>query len=180
MNLDDMALRRELLAAARSSIAARLGMGTLRPLAPCSEHPGLFVTLKRRGTLRGCIGVLITDEPFHASLPRLACQAAFEDPRFPPLTAEELAEVQVEITVLDPPRAVGSWQEIVAGEHGIWLHHGRRSAVFLPQVATEQGWTLEETLTALCRKAGLAEAAWRDADCRFEVFTAIHFAEGEA
>jgi len=104
--------------------------------------------------------------------------AAFEDPRFPALKADELPQCEVEITVLEPVRPVAGPGELRLGEHGIVLECGGRRAVFLPQVALEQGWTLEETLTHLARKAGLAPDAWRREDCRLGAFTAQVLREG--
>ena len=90
-----------------------------------------------------------------------ALNAAFHDPRFSPLRADELGEIDIEISVLTPPRPVGSWRDIVVGTHGMVLSKAGRSAVFLPQVAPEQGWGIEETLTHLSLKAGLPSDAWR-------------------
>ena len=106
-----------------------------------------------------------------------ALDAAFNDPRFPPLTAQELQKVRVEISALTPPVPVASYQDIEIGRHGMVLELDGRSAVFLPQVAPEQGWDLATTLTHLAYKAGLPGNAWQDPRARFTVFEAVVFHE---
>jgi AmmeMemoRadiSam system protein A len=143
-----------------------------------------FVTLNRtdpeeiarHGKLRGCIGQVSPIYPLPEAVVVAARGAALEDRRFNPVRAAELPGLSVELTVLSPPRPVGSWQEIVIGTHGIVLHKGGRRAVYLPHVATEQGWDLEETLSRLSRKAGLPRDGWREG-ATFEVFEGQVFAE---
>ena len=106
-----------------------------------------------------------------------AIDAAFNDPRFPPLTAKEFGKIRIEISALTPPKPVASYRDIEIGKHGMVLELGGRSAVFLPQVAPEQGWDLATTLTHLAYKAGLPGDAWRDARAKFTVFEAIVFHE---
>ena len=105
-----------------------------------------------------------------------AVDAAFRDPRFLPLTQEEFREVELEISALTPAVPVDSWRDIVIGRHGMTLTKFGRSAVFLPQVAPEQGWGIEETLTHLAMKAGLPPDAWREG-ATFTVFEAVVFHE---
>jgi uncharacterized protein (TIGR00296 family) len=105
-----------------------------------------------------------------------ALDAAFNDPRFPPLTAIELPQVRIEISALTPPVPVASYEDIVIGRTA-WCWNWNRSAVFLPQVAPEQGWDLPTTLTYLSQKAGLPAAAWQGSPRRFTVFEAIVFHE---
>jgi AmmeMemoRadiSam system protein A len=105
-----------------------------------------------------------------------ALDAALRDPRFPAVEAGELRGISVEVTVLSPIREVGSWREIRLGEHGIVLEKGGRRALFLPQVAVEQGWTVETTLDHLAAKAGLGRGDWRSG-ARFSVFTGQVFHE---
>ncbi len=139
---------------------------------------GCFVTLKlkRNHELRGCIGEIAARRPLIEAVTALAVQSAFADPRFPPLQADELDKVAIEISVLTPERKVGSWREIEIGRHGMTLAKRGRAAVFLPQVAPEQGWTLEQTLAHLSLKAGLGSDEWRDG-AKFTVFEAIVFGE---
>jgi AmmeMemoRadiSam system protein B/AmmeMemoRadiSam system protein A len=146
-----------------------------------------FVTLNRLdpkerarlGPLRGCMGQIAPTYALTEAVVVAAAMAALEDPRFPPVAAEELDRLAVELTVLMPPRPVASWRDIELGRHGITLSKNGRRAVFLPQVPGEQGWTLEETLRNLSRKAGLASDAWREG-ARFEVFEGQKFAEPAA
>lgn len=142
------------------------------------KHMGAFVTLnmKRNHRLRGCIGEIEPYRPLWKAVLGRAIDAAFRDPRFLPLTAEEFDEVEIEISALTPAVPVGSWRDIVIGRHGMTLTKNGRSAVFLPQVAPEQGWGIEETLTHLSMKAGLPPDAWREG-ASFTVFEAIVFHE---
>jgi len=147
---------------------------------PCDTRPvegldaplGHFVSLHKAGHLRGCMGIIACAEPLWRRLPRTARAAAFEDPRFPALKPQEWPQCQVELSILTPPQAVAGPEHIHLGQHGIILESRQRRALFLPQVASEQGWTLEETLAHLAAKAGLPPDAWRDADCVFQVFEA--------
>ncbi len=136
----------------------------------------VFVTLHKHGALRGCIGKM----DFQCSLLDNALGAAgsvLEDPRFPPVQPDELDQLAIEITVLESPRPIPSAADYDAARHGIIVEQGLRSALFLPQVALEQGWTAEQTLAALCHKAGLPPDAWRDPATRLQVFEAVAFAE---
>ena len=139
---------------------------------PVPEASGVFVTIKHRGELRGCLGTLQCDRGLAGEVVRCAADAATEDPRFPPVSADELPELAVEVSVLGPlepidPRAPGA---IVIGRHGLVAERGVRRGLLLPQVATEWGWTVEQFLRQTCLKAGLEPDAWqRDARMsRFE------------
>ncbi|HTH02693.1 MAG TPA: AmmeMemoRadiSam system protein A [Vicinamibacterales bacterium] len=139
---------------------------------PVPEASGVFVTIKHRGELRGCLGTLQCDRGLAGEVVRCAADAATEDPRFPPVSADELPELAVEVSVLGPlepidPRAPGA---IVIGRHGLVAERGVRRGLLLPQVATEWGWTVEQFLRQTCLKAGLEPDAWqRDARVsRFE------------
>lgn len=130
---------------------------------PPLERPGAaFVTLRRAGALRGCIGTTAARDPLHVAVVIQAVNAALRDPRFPPVTAAELAGLSLEVSVLSEPRPVDSWQSIRVGQEGVVISRDGRRALFLPEVATEQGWGVEETLTQLARKAGLEPDAWRN------------------
>jgi len=142
-----------------------------------TEKRGIFVTLRRKGDLRGCIGHIEARVPLSRGIPEVTTKSALEDYRFPPVTADEVSEISIEISILTPMKPVSGYDEIVLGRDGILLKRGFQSAVFLPQVAVEQGWTLEQTLTALSRKAGLDSQAWRSPDVNFETFQAVHFSE---
>jgi AmmeMemoRadiSam system protein A len=118
-------------------------------------------------------------DPLFSTVKEMALAAAFEDPRFPPLEKEELPDIGVEVTVLSPMRPVAGAEEIVLGRHGVLMTKGGHSAVFLPQVATEQGWDREELLDNLCYKAGLSPSARHSSDVRFYVFEGRIFEEAE-
>lgn len=140
---------------------------------------GAFVTLNAGGRLRGCIGNLMARRPLYRTVEAMARAAAFEDPRFTPLGRDELGGVSIEISVLSPLRRVASAGEIVPGRHGIYMVKGARSGTFLPQVAAETGWTVEELLGHCARdKAGIGWDGWRDAE--LYVYEAEVFGEDEA
>ena len=178
--------KRTLIALARESIEASL-FDSPSPLSqalattetpPFSEMRGCFVTLRtKQGQLRGCIGNIMAKERLAQSVVTLARQAAFADPRFRPVTASEWPTLELEISVLTELARIEGYQMIRVGLDGVLLTYGARRAVFLPQVAGEQGWGLEELLTHLSMKAGLAPDAYTDPRCRFEVFQAEVFSD---
>ena len=139
---------------------------------------GAFVTLTKQGALRGCIGNIIGQEPLYETVRDMAVSAASRDPRFSPVTAAELKDIHLEISVLSKPRRVKDASEIQLGKHGVIVSNGEHQGVFLPQVATETGWSKEEFLSKLCsQKAGLAADAWKDPNTALYVFTADVFSE---
>ena len=174
--------RKALLALARETISRYLTVQMVplpRGLSPAAmEQRGVFVTLKKGGDLRGCIGRMIPDRPLASLVGAMALQSAFEDPRFHPVTLEEVPKLEIEISVLTPMKPISGPSEIVVGRDGVLLQKGGRSAVFLPQVAPEQGWKRDEMLDNLARKAGLPEEAWREG-ARFSTFQAIVFSEAD-
>jgi AmmeMemoRadiSam system protein B/AmmeMemoRadiSam system protein A len=145
---------------------------------------GVFVTVNRRdpdeirtqGKLRGCIGQPEPTFPLYYGTVQAAVDAALHDPRFEPVKAAELPRLELEVTVLSPRRPIASYKDIRIGTHGIVLQKGGRAALFLPQVAPEQGWNVEQTLDALAEKAGLPKDAWRQG-ATLSVFTGQVFAE---
>ncbi len=144
------------------------------------EEEGAFVTLKEQGRLRGCIGNIIGDGPLFKTVRDMAVAASSEDPRFNPVRREELAHIDVEVSVLSKPRIVTSADEIVMGTHGVIIRRGMKGGVFLPQVAAETGWSKERFLSELCsQKAGLPPECWKDPATQIEVFTAQVFGEKE-
>lgn len=144
---------------------------------PLRDVYGAFVTLKKKGELRGCIGHIFPTAPLWRAIRDNAISAAVRDPRFPPVQASELPELELEISVLTPPHKIPAPEAFEVGRHGIVLHVGNRRATFLPQVAPEQGWDMPTTLSHLARKAGLAATAWRDARVELSVYEAQVFAE---
>jgi AmmeMemoRadiSam system protein B/AmmeMemoRadiSam system protein A len=148
----------------------------IRPTATMREEYGVFVTLHKHGQLRGCIGNIWPVEPLVNGLVNRAVDAAVNDSRFTPVTPDELPELEVEISVLTKPKRVDSYRDIVIGKHGMVVKKLGRSAVYLPQVAPEQGWNLQQTLSHLSLKARLPQDAWRQG-AEFEVFEAQVFKE---
>jgi AmmeMemoRadiSam system protein A len=138
---------------------------------------GAFVTLKLRGALRGCIGRVESEWPLWETVARMARAAAFDDPRFPALSRGELEDVTIEVSVMTPTRPVASPADVVPGTHGVMIRQGQRRGVFLPQVASEQGWDRETLLEQLSLKAGLSIDAWREPGVTIEVFRAIVIGE---
>ena len=131
-----------------------------------------FVTLKIRGELRGCIGSLAPVEPLYLSVHHNAVNAAMHDFRFSPVQNTELPDITVDVSILSPIRDIPNLDTFKLGQHGIILGKGLARAVFLPEVATEQGWTKEETLSYLSQKAGLSADAWRKG-AQFQVFESV-------
>jgi AmmeMemoRadiSam system protein A len=171
LDADERAFLREL--AWRAVRAAAKGEAAPEPSAVAQERGlaltdrlkeprGAFVTLHEGGQLRGCIGTIEGRMPLARAVADNGAAAAVGDPRFPPVTPDELSNLTLEISALTPLRAVDGPAGIEVGRHGILLGKQGRQAVFLPQVATEQGWDLPTTLGHLCRKAGLPPDAWRD------------------
>jgi AmmeMemoRadiSam system protein A len=153
------------------SLAARRG---LVPGPALTGHRGAFVTLRAAGSLRGCIGTIEGVCPLTEAVLRNARAAACEDPRFAPVSPAELDGLDLEISALTPLVPVASPDDIVVGRHGVLLSAGGRRAVFLPQVASEEGWDRTTMLRHLARKAGLPPDAWRDG-AGFQVFEAEVF-----
>ncbi len=126
---------------------------------------GAFVTLKINGTLRGCVGRFPSSDPLYNVVHESALSSAFDDPRFNPLTKEEYINTDIEITVLGPMKKIKDINEIVLGKHGIYIKKGNNSGTMLPQVATENNWTVEEFLGYTSKeKAGIGWDGWKDAE----------------
>jgi AmmeMemoRadiSam system protein A len=156
--------RQALLRFARETIASRLTGA--KPPAPVAlqapqDHSGAFVTIYVRRELRGCIGYPGSTKRLDEVVGHCAVAAATEDPRFPPLDPKELADVDVEISVLTPIRPVGNLSEIEVGRDGLVAQEGFRKGLLLPQVAIEHHWDRDTFLSHTCLKAGLRPDAWR-------------------
>lgn len=142
------------------------------------QKVGVFVTLWKEGNLRGCIGEMQTDKSLNESVVEMAIEAATKDLRFPALTLDELPDIKIEISVLSPLKKIKSIKNIELGKHGVMIVQGRKSGVFLPEVAIKEGWDLGTLLEALCvEKAGLPANAWMEKDSNLYIFTTTTFEE---
>ena len=171
--------KQELLELARNTIAQALGEEAHAPqeYSPAlTGKGGAFVTLHKKGQLRGCIGSFPGNYSLLDIVGQMAKAAAFNDPRFMPLRPEELAEIDLEISVLSPLEK-SEPEKIEVGRHGIYIISPRGRGVLLPQVALEQGWDRLTFLQQTCRKAGLKKDAWQDSDVEIYLFTAQVFGE---
>ena len=173
--------RRLLLDLARAAVE---GTARRSPIATPDEAalaPGLqapaaaFVTLRLRGELRGCIGMLRHDVALWVNVRDSAVAAARDDPRFPPVQTTELAGIEIEISVLQEPVLLPDATLFEVGRHGVIVERDGARALLLPQVAPEMGWGATEMLQAVCRKAGLRPDAWRDEGTRLYVFESSCF-----
>ena len=175
--------RHSLLALARDTIQARLGRKSLPVFNPRSEAlkelRGAFVTVHKKGKLRGCIGYVEAIKPLHQTVQEMAVAAAFQDPRFPPLAPAEFGDIDIEISVMSPVRRIRSVNEIEVGMHGIIIKRGYNQGLLLPQVAAEQGWDRDTFLEHTCYKAGLPGDCWKKPDTEIYVFSAEVFSEKE-
>ena len=141
-----------------------------------SRKQSAFVTLTKKGDLRGCIGHMAEDTPLGIVVAKMALAAAFDDDRFYPLQQSEFKDIEIEISVLTPLKQVSGPTDIVIGRDGTVIEKGGRRAVFLPQVAPEEEWSRDEMLQHLCAKAGLPEDCYKSG-CKFYTFQAIVFKE---
>jgi len=139
------------------------------------EPRGAFVSLHKEGMLRGCIGHIKADRPLDETIKDMSIAAAFEDPRFPPLSREEFDQVAIEISVLTPFKKISDIDEIEVGKHGLYMTKGFCSGILLPQVATEYGWDRITFLEHTCTKAGLPKNAWKEKDTDIYIFSADVF-----
>ncbi len=172
-----------LMLAARDSIRSLFG-DKLPPIIDFKYYPeleqvgtGTFVTLTLNNQLRGCIGYITSDLTLFESVCEAAKQAAVNDPRFYPVTENELTEINIEISVLSSLSPIYSYDQIQLGIHGLVLDDEYNRAVLLPQVAVENNFDLPQFLTALCEKAGLDPYAWETDMLNIKTFTAVVFSE---
>jgi len=172
-----------LLKLARDTISLWLTEHRKPPLPPAEgllgENCGAFVTLHKKGQLRGCIGNIVGYRPLVETIQEMSIASATQDPRFHPVVREELSEIDIEISVLSPLRETKDVNEIQVGTHGILITRGMFQGVLLPQVATDYKWNRETFLDHTCLKAGLPEGAWKEEGTRIEIFSAEVFGEKE-
>jgi hypothetical protein len=178
LNLEE---KKELLAMARQTVT---GLALGRPLPPVQSQSeglnfarGAFVTLHKRGSLRGCIGNFMAEGTLAETVREMATAAANSDPRFSPVRAAELPELDLEISVLSPLKECRDVSQIQVGVHGIYIISPRGRGVLLPQVATDQGWDRDTFLDHTCLKAGLQPGCWRDPQTKILIFSAQVFGE---
>ena len=151
---------------------------SLPSLPELNEPRGAFVTLTRHGHLRGCIGQVRPADPLVRVVVRCAISAATEDPRFAPVSAEEVSQLEIELSLLSPPAPV-RFEDIEIGRHGLIATQQGKTGLLLPQVADEHNWPVERFLEETCLKAGLDAYAWKQPETRIEAFTAEVFSDRE-
>jgi len=177
MNLSDED-KKQLKDLVRETIEGVL-FGRQKPAAQVSEmlkeKRGAFVTLKKKGELKGCIGYTRGVQPLHETVREMAIQAAFHDPRFKPLEKKEWKDIDIEISVLTPMKQIQNVNEIAVGVHGLYIEKGHNSGLLLPQVAVENHWDRTAFLEYTCFKAGLPNDAWKSPDARIYIFSADVF-----
>jgi len=162
-----------LLAAEKRELSEVFPTGALR-----MESTGAFVTLRKRGRLRGCIGQIGTGHALAEVVVYSAQSAALKDPRFDPVQTEEVAEIEIEISVLSALEEIAP-ERIEAGKHGLMVSRGWQRGLLLPQVAAEMRWSAMRLLEETCVKAGLERGAWREPETTIQCFTAEVFSESE-
>lgn len=180
----DAETKKEALQIAKKTLAEYINNRQKIPITSqnqvLSQPLGAFVTLRKKGQLRGCIGKFEPSEPLYQVIQEMTIAAATEDVRFPPVRAEELSEIKIEISVMSPKKRISSWKEVKLGKHGVVIQKDGRGGTFLPQVAKDTGWTLEEFLGQLCsQKAGLSPDCYKDPTTAIYTFKAQVFEEGD-
>ena len=174
--------KKELLEIARNSVRCAAGGGgkessgakhkSYSDESPLSQPGGVFVTLYKKKQLRGCLGLIASDEPLWQSVAQMAGRSAAEDPRFSPVDEDELSQIRIEISVLSPLREISSTDEIQVGTHGIFLTAGMYRGLLLPQVAVTHHWDRIRFLEETCMKAGLPRDQWKHSETRIYIFSA--------
>jgi len=170
--------KKTLLSIARESIKSAITdtlseQSQIEIISPdLNEKSGAFVTLRTHGKLRGCIGRMVSDIPLYKLVSEMAVSAAKEDPRFSQIKPSDLEELEIDISVLSPLQKIDDPLDFELGRHGIYIKKGSSNGCFLPQVATETGWTKDEFLSKCCSmKAGLSPDAWKKRGIDVYIFT---------
>ena len=175
--------KRQLMDIAKSTVEAVVAGKSVEKFKPITkrleENRGAFVTLKIKGQLRGCIGYIVAMKPLYLTVQDVAESAALRDPRFKPVSLNELSLLDYEISALSPVRVIDNVEDIEVGKHGVIIKQGYNQGLLLPQVATEYGWDRETFLEQTCRKAGLPIDAWKDSRTEISIFSAEVFDEEE-
>jgi len=175
----------QLIALARTSVEHAIrDRKAYEPPAPedaaLNRESGAFVTLRESGALRGCIGYTSATKPLYQTIRDTATLAATSDPRFRPVSADEVPKLEYEISVLSPLRRVRDVREIQVGRDGLLVKNGDREGLLLPQVPTEQHWDRMKFLEQTCVKAGMPDQCWKEVDTDIFCFTAEVFGEHRA
>jgi AmmeMemoRadiSam system protein A len=175
--------KKKLLALARRTVEEG-ACGKKKPKAENDDEvltmpAGAFVSLHKKGRLRGCIGRFEADCPLSETVVDMAWAASKDDPRFNEVGADELPDIDIEISVLSPLRKISDVKDIEVGRHGIYIIRGGRRGTLLPQVALEQGWNREAFLRHTCMKAGLPPDAYKDEGTEIYIYDALVFGEKE-
>jgi AmmeMemoRadiSam system protein B/AmmeMemoRadiSam system protein A len=177
-SLSDSA-RRELLEVARRSVDAAVKHTAYAPATPSDQtllqERGVFVTLTKKGELRGCIGYVMPIKPLYQAVAEVAVAAALQDPRFPPVTTKELDQLGYEISVLSPFRRVLDIKQIEVGRDGLLMRRGSNEGILLPQVPVDEHWDRNTFLEQAGVKAGLSPKAWQGEDTDIFTFSALVF-----
>ncbi len=182
MNLDNKEQSLLLRAAREVLTSAACGLDLPQPPPAegrLSEKRGIFVTLHKKGGLRGCIGYVVGIKPLNLAVIEMALAASQEDPRFPSVGKEEINDIEIEISVLSVPEKVKNPSEIVVGKDGLIIKKGFFQGLLLPQVAAEWGWDRETFLRHACMKAGLAPDSWKETGVEIFKFSAQVFSESD-
>ena len=172
--------KKELLSIARRSLESAVKGGPKPGFKGLTdtlkEKRGAFVTLRKHGGLRGCIGYLEPVKPLYLTVAEMAVSAGTGDPRFYPVQEDELRDVKIEVSVLSPLKEVSGVQDVQVGRDGIYIVKDFHSGVLLPQVATEHHWDNQTFMEQTCLKAGLPADAWQE-NARIYAFSAEIFGE---
>jgi AmmeMemoRadiSam system protein A len=169
-------LKKDILEWCRNILSAKLSGKPIPDGPPLNgRRGGVFVTLNRLGSLRGCIGRFDFNSLLSKSIQEMILAAAFQDPRFPPLSVSELEDLQITVSVLTKPKPLKSLDDVVIGRDGFYLLHPRSHGVLLPVVAVEQKWNAQEFARHTSMKAGLHPYAYQDPGAQLLVFTASAF-----
>ena len=179
LNADE---QKQLLDVAWKSIQCRVGGSAAEsaerqwdrvPAESVLRQPaGAFVTLSKKGNLRGCLGLIASDAPLVETVSGIAARAAVEDPRFPAVTEDELKDIRIEISILSPLREISTIEEIQVGTHGLFILAGMFRGLLLPQVAVSHRWNRDQFLEETCVKAGLPRDHWKHPETRIYIFSA--------
>lgn len=173
--------KRELLRIARATLREHAYSGRIPPGKPHRESllapAAVFVTLHHEGELRGCIGCVDEEKPLYRAIQEMAVAAATRDPRFKPVSSDEVDGLEIQISVLGATRKIGGPDEITIGEDGVRVDAGGRRGLLLPQVASDAGWDAATLLRKTCAKAGLPDDTWQQPDAELHAFSAQVFSD---